>query len=163
MLTFLYKIHENWNIYVEKRNYFAFIIHQANKHEVSRRWFIETDVKDFKSGALRTTTNITRTWFELSVMRSRNAIYVSIIVIPKKSILLFSRYKTLCKTQKNTWIPFILLGSCLLDKWCLVDCFHCEFRVSPQIMVLDYCIAKCKKFSGHFFLWFKIFALITTL
>ena len=78
-------------------------------------------------------------------------------------ILLFSRYKTLCKTQKNMWIPFILLGPCLLGKWRLVDCFHCEFRVSAQIMVLDYCIAKCKKFSGHFFLWFKIFVLITTL
>ena len=31
-----------------------------NKHGVSRRWFTKADVKHFKSGALRTTTNITR-------------------------------------------------------------------------------------------------------
>ena len=31
-----------------------------NKHGVSRRWFSEADVKDFKSGALRKITNITR-------------------------------------------------------------------------------------------------------
>ena len=31
-----------------------------NKHGVSLRWFTEADVKDFKSGALRTITNITR-------------------------------------------------------------------------------------------------------
>ena len=48
------------NIYVKKINYFVFIIHQVNKHGVSRRWFTEADVKDFKSGALRTIPNITR-------------------------------------------------------------------------------------------------------
>ena len=58
--------------------------------------FTEADVKDFKSGALRTTTNITRTGFELSVSLSRNAIYFCIIAIPK----VFSRYETLCKTKK---------------------------------------------------------------
>ena len=31
-----------------------------NKHAVSRRWFTEANVKHFKSGALRTITNITR-------------------------------------------------------------------------------------------------------
>ena len=60
-LTFLYNIHVNYNKYVKKRNYFVFIIHQVNKHGVSRRWFTEADVKHFKSVALRTTTNITRT------------------------------------------------------------------------------------------------------
>ena len=45
--------------------------------------------------------------------------------------------------KKYTWIPFILLGSCL----CLVECVHLEFRVSTQIMVCNYCIVKCKKFS----------------
>ena len=55
------------------------------KHGVSKRWFTEADVKDFKSGALRTTTDMTRTGFELSVSRSRNAIYFSIVAIPKKS------------------------------------------------------------------------------
>ena len=33
-------------------------------------------------------------------------------------------------------------------EWCLVDCFHPEFRVFTQIMVCDYCIAKCKMFSA---------------
>ena len=31
-------------------------------------WFTDADVKDFKSGALRTTTNTTRAEFELSVI-----------------------------------------------------------------------------------------------
>ena len=60
------------------------IIHQVNKHRVSRRCFTEADVKDFKSGALQTTTNITRTGFELSESRMENAIYFSTITIPKK-------------------------------------------------------------------------------
>ena len=42
-------------------------MHRVNKQEVSRRCFTEADVKDFKSGALRTTTNITRSGFELTV------------------------------------------------------------------------------------------------
>ena len=33
----------------------------------ARRWFIEADVKDFKSGALKTITNITRIAFKLSI------------------------------------------------------------------------------------------------
>ena len=32
----------------------------GNKHGVSKRWFTEADVKQFKSGALRTITIITR-------------------------------------------------------------------------------------------------------
>ena len=43
------------------------MIHQVNKHGVSGRWFTEADVRNFKSGALRTTTNITRAMFKLSV------------------------------------------------------------------------------------------------
>ena len=72
-----------------------------NKHVVSRRWFTEADVKDFKSGALRTTTNITMARLELSVLQSRNAIYFSIFAIPKKSHFTIWQYKALCKTQKN--------------------------------------------------------------
>ena len=44
--------------YVKKRNYFVFIIHQVNKHGVSRNCITEADVKHFKSGALRTITNV---------------------------------------------------------------------------------------------------------
>ena len=42
-----------------------------------------------------------RSRFELSVSRSQNAIYFSIIAIPKKSHFTFLRYKTLCKIRKN--------------------------------------------------------------
>ena len=48
-------------------------------------WFTEADVNYFKSVALRITTDITRTGFELRVLPSQNAIYFSITVIPKKS------------------------------------------------------------------------------
>ena len=47
-------------MYIKKKYYFALIIHQVNKHRDSRRWFTEADVKHFKSGTLRTITNITR-------------------------------------------------------------------------------------------------------
>ena len=40
-----------------------------NKHGVSERWFGEADVKDFKSSALRTTTNLTRTGLKLSISK----------------------------------------------------------------------------------------------
>ena len=36
---------------------------------------------------------------------------------------------------------------CKVNEWCLVNCFHGEFRVSTQIMVRDHCIAKWKIFS----------------
>ena len=45
-------------MYVKKINYFVSIIHQVNKHGISRRWFTEADVKDFKSGVLRPTTKL---------------------------------------------------------------------------------------------------------
>ena len=41
-----------------------------NKHGVSRKWFTETDVKDFKSAALKTIPEITKTGFELRVSPS---------------------------------------------------------------------------------------------
>ena len=47
-------------MYIKKKYYFTLIIHQVNKHRDSRRWFTEADVKHFKSGTLRTITNITR-------------------------------------------------------------------------------------------------------
>ena len=59
VLTFSYNIYVNENKYVKRRNYFVFIIHQLNKHGVSRRWFTEAYLKDFESGALRPITNIT--------------------------------------------------------------------------------------------------------
>ena len=37
---------------------------QVNNHGVFRRWFVETDVKYFKSGALKAITNITRSMVE---------------------------------------------------------------------------------------------------
>ena len=72
-----------------------------NKHGVSRTWFTEADVKDFKSGASIATTNIIRTRFELSISRSRNAVSFFIIAIPKKSHFTIFAIQSLCKTQKN--------------------------------------------------------------
>ena len=43
---------------MERTNYFALIMHQLNKHGVSRRWLTVNDFKHIKSGALRTITNI---------------------------------------------------------------------------------------------------------
>ena len=62
VLTFLCNIHVliKINIKVKKINYFVFIMHQENKHGISRRWSTETDFKDFKSGALRAIINKTR-------------------------------------------------------------------------------------------------------
>ena len=91
-------------------------------------------------------------------------------------ILLFLQYKTLCKMQKKKKTPefqlFCWNHTCKDNDWCLVDCFHCEFRISTQIMVHDYSIAKCKTFSTCImflmafrviFSWFKRFTLIQTL
>ena len=52
-------------------------------------------------------------------------------------ILLFLRYKTLCKTRKNTCEFHLYCWDhvCKVNKWCFVDCF------------VDFCIGKCKTFS----------------
>ena len=47
-------------IHTKKITFFDFIIYPVNKLGVSRRWFTEADVKDFKSGTLRAIKNITR-------------------------------------------------------------------------------------------------------
>ena len=90
-------------------------------------------------------------------------------------ISLFSQHRTLCKTRKNTrefhlhsWHHVFKI-----NEWFLVNCFHREFRISTQIMVHDYCIAKLQKFLDlrrvfnsplrHFFSRFKTFSLIRTL
>ena len=74
----------------------------------------------------------------------------------KNLILLFLRYKTLYRTHTHTHTHTQNIREfhlycwdhvCKVNGWCLVDCFHCGFKVSIQIMVRDYCIAKCKKFS----------------
>ena len=65
--------------------------------------------------------------FELSIFWLQNAIYFSIIVT--------------CEFHLYCWDHV-----CKVNEWCLVDCFHCNFRVSIQIMVCYYCITKCKKF-----------------
>ena len=81
-------------------------------------------------------------------------------------ILLFLRYKTLCKTRKNTREFHFYYWDHVskVNEWCLVDWF---------IMLRDYCIAKCKTFSACggllmallaiFFSQFKIFTLTRTL
>ena len=98
--------------------------------------------------------------FELSVSQSRNAVNFSIIAMPKRSN--FTHNKTLCKTLKNTREFHLYCWDhvCKVNELCLVDFFHGEFRISTQIMVRDYCVAKCKK---SFFPQFKIFTLVRIL
>ena len=67
--------------------------------------------------------------------------------MPKKSHLTIFAIRNLCKTRKNTR-EFHLSSwdhVCKINEWCLADCFHRELRVSIQIMICDYCIAKCNK------------------
>ena len=67
VLTVQCNIHEiKMNISAKERYYFAFIIHQVNKHGVFKMRFTEADVKDFKRGALGTTRDIAKTGLELS-------------------------------------------------------------------------------------------------
>ena len=69
----------------------------------------------------------------------------------KNLILLFSRYRTLCKHKKNAREFHLYCWNhvCKVSEWCLVDFFHCEVKVSTQILVHDICIAKYKKFSAY--------------
>ena len=130
----------------------------------------------FKSAALKTITEITKTGFELRVSPSWNAIYFSIIKIPKISyftILVIQNFvqntQKTCEFHLYCWDHI-----CSVNEWCLVDCFHCKFKVSTQIMVCNYCIANCKKFCAcgsqwrlmalqTILLWFIKFVLITNL
>ena len=59
VLYFIYDTYVNQNKYVKKKNHFVFTIHHVNKDGVSRRGFTVTDVKHYKSGALRAIKNIT--------------------------------------------------------------------------------------------------------
>ena len=62
-------------------------------------------------------------------------------------------YTKLCAKHQKTYSKhefhlFCWDYVCKINEWFLVDCFHCEFRMSTQIIVCDYCITKCKKFSA---------------
>ena len=79
--------------------------------------------------------------FELNVSWSRNAIYFSIIAMRKKSHFTILTIKNFVQnTQKNTCQSHLCCWDhvCKVSEWCLVDCFHREFRVSTQRMVRDY-------------------------
>ena len=83
----------------------------------------------------------------------RNAIFFSIIAMPKKShFTIFAIQNSVQNTHTHTknireFHSYCWDHVCKVNGWCLVDCFHCGFKVSIQLMVRDYCIAKCKKFS----------------
>ena len=95
----------------------------------------------------------------INVLGSWNAIYFSIIAVPKKSLFTIFAIKNCAKHEKTREFHLYCWDHvCEVNEWCLVDCFHCEFRVSTQMMVRDYCIAKCKNFSR-----FKTFKLIWTM
>ena len=86
--------------------------------------------------------------FKLHELWLQNVIYFYIIAMPKKShftILWIQNFVQ--KKKKHRWIPFMLLG-CLLGKWIVLSwLFLSQLKNSAQIMVHDYCIEKCEKFS----------------
>ena len=88
--------------------------------------------------------------FELSVSRLQNATYFSIIAMSKKSHFTIFAIQNFVQNKKKTrefhlycWDGHV----CKVNERYLVDCLHHESRISTQIMVRDYCIVKCKKFS----------------
>ena len=88
--------------------------------------------------------------FELSVSRIQDAIYFSIIAMLKKShFAIFVIHKFVQNTKNALEFHFYCREYvCKVNEWCLVVCLHREFRVSTQIMVRDYCIAKYKTFTA---------------
>ena len=63
----------------------------------------------------------------------------------KNLILLFTDTKLGAKHKKTCEFHLCYWDHvCQVNEWCLVDCFHCEFKVSTQIIVCNYCTAKCK-------------------
>ena len=66
-----------------------------------------------------------------------------------KEISYYFLYTKLCAKLEKTCETHLYCWDyvCKVNKWCLVDCFHREFRVSIQIMARDSCIAKCQTFS----------------
>ena len=66
-----------------------------------------------------------------------------------KEISYYFLYTKLCAKLEKTCETHLYCWDyvCKVNKWCLVDCFHREFRVSIQIMARDWCIAKCQTFS----------------
>ena len=80
-----------WISYIYKyickeKNYFVFIIYQVNNQGVFRRWFTETDVKHFKSGALQAITNITSWHSKLKKSRPPSQVYFQNLVIDTEKL-----------------------------------------------------------------------------
>ena len=138
---------------------------------ISRIKILILTLLQFNSSLYNNNTRIAK--FELSVSRLRNAIYFSIIAMPKSHFIFFAIQNFVQNAKKPLEFQlFCWDHTCKDNDWCLVDCFHCEFRISTQIMVHDYSITKCKTFSTCImflmafrviFSWFKGFALIQTL
>ena len=84
------------------------------------------------NGKLRTKSLNNEQWpgFKLSKSRLQNAIYFSIIAMPKESHFTVFAKQTFAQNTKNT-CEFNLHcwdHSCKVSEWCLVDCFNREFR-----------------------------------
>ena len=87
-------------------------------------------------------------------MQSQNNIYLSITVMLRISFYYPHDTKLFTKMKKDLWIVFIFLRSCFckVNDWCLVVCFHREFRVTTQIMHKVFCLHQAfNELSGHFF------------
>ena len=129
------------NIYVKKNSYFVFIIHQVNRHV----WCLKNNHKYNQV-----------TGFGLSISQSRNAIYFShyrdskqVSFLYFRDTKLYAKYKKTCEFRLYCWDHV-----CWVNDWCLIDCFHREFRVSTQIMVRDYCIVKAGSTKKVFLKYF---------
>ena len=112
-------------------NYYVFIIHQVNNHRASRRWFTETDVKHFKSGASRTITNITRSmvnWKKEFLHRCISKIlFIDTEKLSKRQISLQVFFKDFADRFRINYLNKGFLWSCF-SKILLID-----FRIATNL------------------------------
>ena len=123
--------------------------HHVNNHGVSRRWFTETDVKHFKSSALRTTTNITRSMVNWKKDFFYNCIWKILFIDTENLFKMQISMQVLFMAFVNrfgfTYLKNRFLWSCL-SKFLLINC-----RIATNLKT-----ALSKKYSWKIlFVYFK--------
>ena len=107
--------------------------HQVNNHGVSRRWFTETDVKHFKSGGLRTITNITRSiinWKKKFLHRCISKIlFIDTEKLSKMQTSLQIFFKDFADRFRITYVKNEFFWSCFL-KILFID-----FRIATDLKI----------------------------
>ena len=143
--------------YVKKINYFVFIIHLVNNHRVSRRFFTETNVKQFKSGILWTITNITRSianWKKEILHRCiSNILFMDTEKLSKMQISLQVFFKDFADGFRITYLKNGFFWSCVskilligftiatnlktgLSKKCFWKILLVDFKTATKIIYL---------------------------